>query len=380
MNNYIAQLSQPLIDNYINMETELMLKIADYLKKHGSLITDENVLQWQAMQLMEINGFNDEAIRIIAKYTKSTPAQIRKIVREAVSRGIAKDERIIAMAVESGALQNVVPLAQSGMAALLSQAESSLRTTFNQMANTLLRSAGARYVEVINQVTTQYMAGTVSSTKALSDAVRRLAQLGLDGFIGRNGAAWSPEAYARMTILANAKNAVTAVQDLRYKESGNNYIEINAYAGARPKCSVDQGYVYSLDNDTTPIVDLYGNEIQVKAWGHTSYGQPDGILGINCGHSRWAFVPRFSVQGAENSDINQSENDQKYKESQKQRYYERQIRNAKREKMMLQRSGAPKADVANAQHKISVWQQRTRDFVAKTNGTRYYSRESIFVA
>ena len=102
-------------------------------------------------------------------------------------------------------------------------------------------------------------------------------------------------------------------------------------------------------------------------------------MGIHCGHSRWAFVPGLSTQASRNEDINRAENDKKYQERQQQRYIERNIRNSKREALLLEKSGAPKADVNAAKAKTKEWQSRARDFVKKTNGTRYYERERIYI-
>jgi hypothetical protein len=244
----------------------------------------------------------------------------------------------------------------------------------------MLRSAGSQYVKIVNGIETQIMAGTATVDQAVARSVRAFAQEGLTGFTAANGAEWTPEAYAKMVIQSDLKNAVTAAQEERYREYGNNYVEVDAYGGARPKCSLDQGYVYSLDGNIEPITDIDGNVIEVRDWGMTSYGDADGILGINCGHSRWAFVPGVSTQATKNEDINKAENEQKYQEREQQRYIERNIRNSKREALMLEKSGAPKADVNAAKANTREWQSRAKEFVDKTNGTRYYERERIYVA
>jgi hypothetical protein len=383
---FYADLAQPLVDAYTNMETELMLKVVEYLVRNNTLrqtfeVSGKavDVLQWQARRLADLGGLNDENIKIIAKYSGKTPSEIKRMFGIAADKGLKRDESILSTAAKKGILRDAVPLGQSAVVKMLEVAQRSTLNTFNAVNNSLLRSAGDQYVKIVNNVATQIMGGTITVDQAVSRSVKAFAKEGLTGFTAANGAEWTPEAYSRMVLQSDLKNTVSAAQEERYREYGNNYIEISAYAGARPKCAEDQGYIYSLDDDTTPIEDLDGNIIEVRAWSSSSYGEPDGILGINCGHSRWAFVPGLSTQANRNEDINQKESDKKYKERQQQRYIERNIRNAKREASLLEKSGAPKNDIDEAKAKVSEWQGRAREFVKDTNGTRYYERERIYV-
>jgi len=390
----MADLTQDLIDMYTNMETELMGKVAEYLEKHNSLLQTFNarnelgeiipgsvtVVQWQTRALRELGALDKEGIKLLAKYSDKTVAEVSRIYKEALDVGLIKDEAILKAGVEGGILQPAVPLARSGVVGMLKTAEKTTLTTYSKINNSMLRSAGAQYTKIVNNVTTQVMSGSVTVDQAVARSVRAFAQEGLTGFTAANGAEWTPEAYSRMVIQSDLKNAMSAAQEARYEEYGSNYVEVDAYGGARPKCAEDQGYVYSLDGNIDPITDIDGNMIEVRDWNSTSYGDADGILGINCGHSRWAFVPGVSTQASRNEDINKKENEQKYQERQQQRYIERNIRDSKREALMLEKSGAPKVDIDAAKAKTAEWQSRAKDFVKDTGGTRYYEREQIYVA
>ena len=389
----MAELTQDLVDMYADMETELMELVAEYLKKNKSLLQtfdardalgnvingSVTVVQWRTRALRELGALDAEGIKLLAKYSGKTVSEVKRIYKEALDIGLIEDEAILKLGVDGGILQPAAPLAQSAIVDMLKRAQSATLTTFSQINNSMLRSAGEHYTKIVHGVETSIMSGVMTVDQAVARSVRAFAQEGLTGFVAKNGAGWTPEAYARMIIQSDLKNAVSAAQEERYKEYGNNYVEISAYAGARPKCAEDQGYIYALDDDTTPIEDLDGNTIEVRAWSSSSYGEPDGILGINCGHSRWAFVPGISTQSNRNEDIDRTENDKKYKERQQQRYIERNIREAKREKVLLQEAGAPKRYIEDAQAKVSEWQDRATKFVSETNGTRYYDREQIYV-
>ena len=165
------------------------------------------------------------------------------------------------------------------------------------------------------------------------------------------------------------------MQNDRIKASGGNYIEINSYVGARPLCSLDQGQIFSLNNDTRPITDINGRTIYPRAWSSSTHGEPAGIFGINCGHSQFLFVPEIS--GYEPKPINKKENSNVYNESQIQRGLERDIRNAKREKQMLEVANADKELIKEANDKLRDKQATMRSFIDRTDRTRDYNREFI---
>ena len=73
------------------------------------------------------------------------------------------------------------------------------------------------------------------------------------------------------------------------------------------------------------------------------------------------------------------ENRRHYEDTQKQRYYERQVRSAKRQKAALEGTGASDTDIKAANTKIRQKQKDLRDYLAEhTDLARDYSREQIY--
>uniref|UniRef100_UPI000361946C phage minor capsid protein n=1 Tax=Streptococcus sobrinus TaxID=1310 RepID=UPI000361946C len=132
-----------------------------------------------------------------------------------------------------------------------------------------------------------------------------------------------------------------------------------------PKCFQDQGKIYSLS----------GKHKKYKALSDTSYGEPDGLFGINCSHIRYPYIEGISIQRYfPHADI--EENRRIYKQSQQQRHLERQIRKAKKEARVMDAIG-DKEGVKQAKAKVSQRQQAMRDFIKETKRTRRYDRERI---
>ena len=62
----------------------------------------------------------------------------------------------------------------------------------------------------------------------------------------------------------------------------------------------------------------------------TSYGEPAGLFGINCGHYPIPIIPGVTIPHAQDFVQPKEQNDKQYAESQQQRALERKIRAAKR--------------------------------------------------
>lgn len=374
---------------YINMENELLMNIAKKLSVNKPMEIDKwdeknnkplegsgGVNEWQLERLKELGGLTSENAEIISKYSGKTINEIENIFQRAKEIGTEVDSEILELGVKAGILNEINPvLEDSRVKEIIKNSINETLTTFNKQNNSLLASAGYEYKQIVNSVSAEVLSGTKTISTAMQESVSRLAEKGLTGFTAKNGAEWSPEAYTKMVLRTNTRQATNHIQEARMQLAGNDYIEISSHLGARPLCSRDQGKIFSLSGNTTPIVDGLGNEIKVYDWNQSSYGEPAGILGINCGHSRYAFVPGMSIH--REKQFTKAENDEAYMEKQKQRAYERQIRNKKREIAMLKETGAEKDYIKTKQNQLSNYRNEYLDFLDKTGRTRITANEWI---
>lgn len=374
---------------YIDLENELLLNIAKKISSGKPMEIDKwdestgqpiygsgGVNEWQLERLKELNGLNKQNAKIIAKYSGKTVKEIEKIFNRAKEIGTEVNRGILDLGIKAGVLNEVNPKTEEEQVSfLLNSAIQEVLTTFNKQNNSLLASAGEEYLNIVNKVSSQVLAGTKTVEKAMQEAVSQLAEKGLTGFVARNGAKWTPEAYTKMVLRANTQNLTNRIQDEQMRLSGCDYIAIDQHSGARPKCSRDQGQIFSLSGNQNSIVDGKGKKIKVRDWSTSSYGQPDGILGINCGHSRRPFVPGVSIHRDE--PIPQKENDEDYLEKQKQRLYERTIRKNKREIAMLKQTKAEDSFIRMKQNNLSTTRKEYLEFLDKTGRTRITANEWI---
>lgn len=374
---------------YIDMENELLLNIAKKLSTGKPMEIDKwdeinqqplmgsgEVNEWQLQRLKELNGLNEENAKIIAKYSGKTIEEVNRVFDRAKEIGMTRDEATIEKGIQLGILNQIDPVIEKPIVqGILTTAIQEVLTTFNKQNNSLLASAGSEYVDIVNKVSSQVLAGTKTTNKAMQEAVSQLAEKGLTGFTARNGAQWTPEAYAKMLLRANTQNTINSIQEERIQACGGDFVEISSHVGARPLCSQDQGQVFSLSGYSGYIEDLYGGKVKVRPWSSSTYGEPAGILGINCGHSRYMFVPGISKK--REMDFTKKENDEAYIEKQRQRQYERNIRNKKREIAMLKQTGAEPSYIKRKQNSLSNIRKEYLEFLNKTGRTRITANEWI---
>ena len=385
------RLSEPVEDAYLECIDRLIANIAKHLGTGKAFRTAD----WEVRKLAELGQLTAENARIINEATKRVPMEIRLALEESSAIALRDLESLIDKAIKEGAIEqapvdSTVELVESMMSRAIEQA--------NLTNTTLLESARGAYLRAINDVTEweefsigalgqKYIAdamnqgaiavvsGTETRTQALKKAISQLADRGLYGLVDRAGRHWSPEAYMGMVIRTTSHN--TAIDSVRVKQQDykSDIFQVSQHPGARPLCYPYQGKFYSWSGASGTYTDGNGAKHKYTGIQSTSYGKPAGLFGINCGHYPLPQIPKVTIpQGKPEQD--KKENDRLYQESQQQRAYERDIRNAKRKREAFASAGLD--DAAKEQDAvIRARQERMREFIKQTGRTRRYDREQI---
>jgi hypothetical protein len=150
---------------------------------------------------------------------------------------------------------------------------------------------------------------------------------------------------------------------------------VSQHPGARPLCYPWQCKVISRTDQARDVTDGADQPVHVYAQSETTYGEPAGLFGINCGHHPIPVIPGFTYP-QDGPAQDEEENRKAYEESQTQRAYEREIRYAKRDLEVAKATGDEEA-VKEARKKVSQEQARMRAFIEDTGRVRRYDREQI---
>ena len=118
-----------------------------------------------------------------------------------------------------------------------------------------------------------------------------------------------------------------------------------------------------------------GDAVRVYAISETSYGEPDGIFGINCGHFPYPFVDGVSMMAFK--PYPKALNDEVYKQSQEQRYQERQIRHKLTDADALEAAG-DKEGAEEFRRQARVMTQDLRDWCDDNGRTFRAYRVTVY--
>lgn len=343
MNLLENQQAAETIDSvYIDLEVMLMQNIARHLRDWEQPIDSD---KWLILKLAEIGKLNKENLRIIAQMSGLSRTAAERMLNELAEEAIQDMEPGFRYLVREGLANEAVDAAKSkNVKQVMKRMREQANDTLNLTNTTMLHKASEAFKSVVFSVSEEAIkilnshAGAVTTgaearQQALRTVIRQFNDKGITGFVDKRGRSWTPEAYVNMAIRNTAKNVADEVQSARCLDHDINLIEISSHAGARPKCAKDQGKIFDLKNGSGTIDDLKGRKIEYYPWNSSSYGEPDGILGINCHHHKFPFIPGVSIQRHFPTE-DFEENDRLYKQTQVQRALEREVRKQKRECML----------------------------------------------
>lgn len=379
---------------YIDLETILMQNIAKHLSDWQQPIDTD---KWLLRKLAEIGKLNKENIKLIAQMSGLSQTAAERMLEEASKEAIkAIDPGLKTLAAE-GLAGKTVDATKSrnvlqAMEALNKQAKDSLnkcntvmlykaRDEYQRLITQIAGKAGEiankqTFLDILGKHATATTIGIESRQQAVRECIKEFNARGIPAFVDKAGREWTPEAYVNMNMRNTARQTAEEVQTARCKDAGVKYIAIDSHSGARPKCAKDQGKIFSLDDSGGEIEDLNGKKIKVYPWSSSSFGEPDGILGINCGHHKRPFIPGVHIQRhfpTEDYDAN----DKLYKETQVQRALERDVRKQKRECMLYDEIGDKEA-FEKAAVKLKAKEAKLKNYVdGNSNLHRRKDREEV---
>lgn len=385
------ELSAPLVRVLLDMEDDILREIAAQLSRDGDI---SDTSKWRIRQLARAGRFDKRAAAIIAGYSEVEDGQAMGAVLTAAETEIGYLDNAVQAANAAGLSEyfSDIPAETSAMNAAKAfqrQAASGLN-----LVNTVMGyKAKSAYVNAVNAIyrdtaesrqgaldimgkgAAKAVSGQMSLQEATRKTIRELAQKGIPAFVDKRGREWSPEAYVMMDMRSTLGNTARAAQDARCDQYGINLIEVSSHMGARPKCAIDQGKIYSRDGTSGVTTDGAGNKIHFTPFSQTSYGQPDGILGINCGHVQYPFAEGINFQRY--FPYPKEENDRRYMQFQQQRAMERGIRAAKRECMMLQETGDTEG-LQKASLRLRNQREKYRAYCKETGLKQHNDRTQVY--
>lgn len=370
----MMQLSQSLSDLYTGLETDLIANIAEYLAA-GKI--DSPTAQWKIQMLAQLGALDKSNIKVITEYAGIAPDMLTEVLETAALSAVEELEPGFQKLARNGIINGTEVPIEKTMARALTSYQKQAKQSLN-MVNTVMRykakSAAQKiindtaelaekqsFINTLNKATGKVVTGAESRQAAMRQCIKEMSEKGIPAFVDKLGREWSPEAYINMDIRTTANNVAHQAQFDRMKDYGVDLIEVSSHAGARPKCAEDQGKIFNRKNKDGYTTDLHGRKIKYYSWKKSSYGEPNGILGINCGHHIYPFIPGISYQ--KYFPYDEYDNQEQYKKVQGQRELERRVRKSKRECISLESVGDTEG-LKKAKETLKTRQQALKQYCA----------------
>jgi hypothetical protein len=358
------QLSLAILEVFLSIEAAILENVVKYLQKPKTNIEDD-IIAWQIEALSMLGKLSQENLIVIAKKSGVALDTLIELLEQVGYSAVSEVDTDLQTAVIAGStVQPVSATSSASLVSILSTYAQQAKDLFNLVNSTLLQQSGQIYTTIINNTVGKVLAGVTTPQKALAETAAEWAKNGVPALVDKAGKKWSVEGYVNTVIRSTTNNVANDMQLERFKEYDVDLIEVSSHVDARPKCRICQGRIYSLS----------GKSKKYPAWSTSTYGELDGLLGINCRHKIYAYIEGKSRKTYE--PYPEAMVDKAYKQSQQQRKLERNIRDAKKQLKMYEALGDTK-QIKTAKAKVRQRQSQMRDFINETGRTRRSNREQI---
>ena len=390
---YIEELSWRFAEVYEATVDQILINLARHFKYYTETgVVPSGAWAYQVQKLAEMGQINRETEAIILHMMGDADESLRAVLEASILDGLKDAEPALRKAAEKGLLpnaKNIPPVLNPSQTQAFQAYYAQSADKLNLVNTVMLQSTQAAYAATVADIATkmantqgilntaagEVITGVTAWNKATKDAVKKMVDNGITGFIDHGGHHWTPEAYVAMDIRTTMANtARTAVLE-RNEEYGNDLYQVSYHNGARPLCYPWQGKVISMSGTAGTTIDGEGNEVQVHTEDEIeSFRYGGGLFGVNCGHYPIPFVPEFSR--IREPQQNFEDNLKEYEESQQQRRLERNLRDEKRDLEVMKAQGASEEEIKAQRAKVRKASKDIDEFCAETGRARRRSRET----
>lgn len=344
---------------YTNLELDIIEEIATRIANFGYA----NTVVINDLRIAEEMGIlYQDIVTLVAEYNNTSYEEVNRIFTEASETSLSYDDKIYK---EAGL--NPIPLQQSESIKQVMNA-AILRTAGN-LQNLCMTTASTAQTQFYNSINMAYMevsTGVKSYTQAIIDTIKNLSKQGAV-ITYPSGAKRSLESAVRTNVVTAINQNCGKIQEARADELGWDLMEITAHSGARPEHARWQGKIVSRSGQR--------GYLSLRDIG---YGEPTGFKGINCRHD-WHPYYKGSSRTYSSTQLKDWKkekveyNGQKisvYDATQRQRAFERQIRQDKKNlkaQQAILTSNNKDIDIEQVQNEIRNIKATQKDHNAQLN-------------
>lgn len=407
---YFDGKEQEMVALYQQLSEFILREAARFLVKAGELPPTANRLLQRLRLMGETQAETEKKLEVLTRLSRK---ELRALLQDAVLTSWENDAapfREIGIEVSD-------PLKNPAVIRIMDAQYKRSQGELHNLTRTTMRQSNVDLMNMLSEADMRVAAGVQSYSAAISDILDRYAHRGIYVDYPKTNTRRTLEA-AVMCCVRTSMAQMAGQLTLEFvKEAGTNLIITSAHTGARftdkdePANHMSwQGRVfYITDADLAEFTEVKGKiENDGKRAGGspntgkypdfkktTGYGEGVGLAGYNCRHSFGPYDERIGnpwrdkdenlVDGAGNR-IDSEESKQKYKDSQRLRAIERNIRAIKRQLVAKEQlmDGASAEEISRLQpeydklaYELTQQNKKYNDFAKEHSLTPQYGRNKL---
>lgn len=316
----LAHCADDILELYSKLEEAIVRDIARRVAKTGTM-TDTAI--WQAQHMQELGTLNSDILNSISKYSGKCESELKKLFEDAAITATEYDNEIYR---KNGLTPKSIKVSDTQLQIL----EAGFKKTQGNLSNLTLTTAVSSQTSFINACSLAELkatSGAFSPQQAIVDAIKQVAVNGAE-VIYPSGHTDKLDVAVRRNVMTGIGQTTGQICLANAQELGCDLMEITAHAGARPSHSYWQGQVVSLSGRKGYL-----------SLSDIGYGSGDGFKGWNCRHDWYPYFEgstrmydeeKLKQMDAKNIEYPDGSMHTLYEAEQKQRAYERKIRESKR--------------------------------------------------
>ncbi|WEV56139.1 phage minor capsid protein [Ligilactobacillus acidipiscis] len=358
--------------NYYSVLQQKIFYLLIDTTKSVRKVEPKNILQWRLEQLSKMHALTNDVIKLVSRTSGQSEKAIRRLIHKDGLQVAKRFNNTL-----SRALKTSVPISSEIHDIIDGFAHQTFRDMDNYVNQSLLttnygqNSAMRAYQGILNQTVIDVSAGNKTPQRALFDNVYKWHQAGLKtNLVDRGGHNWSLEGYTRTVMNTTAGRVYNDVSIQSMKDFNSPLATMTSHAAAREACAPIQGHIVNI----VPTTDERYDPEYDSIYNH-DYGKPSGTMGINCAHRLYPYIKGVSHNVQPQYDPQEAIGNMKVQ--QKQRYFERYVR---QQKTLLNDANRMNDTEGINKYKsnISAGQRNLRNIVKSHDFlTRQYDREQI---
>jgi hypothetical protein len=306
--NSAAELVKFIRDIYQDAEEAILHRLARQIVKG---ITSET---WLDRKYADLQDLNRQLDTLLNDLERGVPGAVERAMRMAYNRGTAAavaDLQAVGRGAGALASPPVPPSIGGFVSATLAPLNSTLFRVRRWVADT--------YDQVTRETSAQVLTGTLTRREASAAALKRYAARGVTGFTDVSGRNWELASYAEMAARTQAAQASLQGHTDKLGDLGQDLVIVSDAPAECKLCRPWEGKVLSLSGST-------GGRLSdgVPVTGTVQTATAAGLFHANCRHSIGLYIPGITKR------FTNTEDPEGDKLRQRQRAYERRVRQWKR--------------------------------------------------